>query len=310
MTRMTTPFGFETTASEVLDGVDLTGQAAIITGGAAGIGFEAARALASAGASVTLAVRRPDAAKAVVDGLRHSTGNPAIDVGHLDVADLNSVAAFIDGWTGPLHMLVNNAGIMAVPELQRSPQGFEMQFATNFLGHFALTIGLREALARAGGARIASLSSSGHQFCPVLFDDLSFDFVPYSPIMAYGQSKTATALLAVAITHHWADDGIMCNTLHPGAIATGLQQHTGGLQTPQPLRKTAQQGAATSVLVAASPLLNGIGGLYFEDCNQAHVVVKRPTDFSGGVAPYALDADNAERLWTLAHGLIDRGGKS
>lgn len=304
MTRITTPFGFKSTAMEVVDGIDLSGKTAIITGGGAGIGLETAKALASAGARVTLAVRRPDAARTAAEEVKRMTGNPAIDVRHLDVADLVSVAAFVGDWSGPVHMLINNAGIMAVPELQLSKQGFEMQFATNYLGHFALTVGLRRSLAAAQGARVASLSSSGHQFCPVLFDDLAFDFVPYTPIVAYGQSKSATALLAVSVTRHWADDGIISNSLHPGAIATGLQKHTGGLKTPEPLRKTAEQGAATSVLVAASPLLDGIGGLYFEDCKEASIVQRRPTDFSGGVAPYALDDDNAERLWELSHDLI------
>src|SRR5271156_1718941 len=155
---------------------------------------------------------------------------------------------------------------MAVPELEKTPQGFELQFGTNFLGHFALAVGLHRALAAANGARVVSVSSSGHFFSPVIFDDLNFDFIPYTPFGAYGQSKTANVLLAVGITRHWASDGITSNALNPGAIATGLQKHTGGLKTPVERRKTLQQGAATSVLLAASPLLNGISGRYFEDC--------------------------------------------
>ena len=304
MSRFTTPFGFHSTAADVIDGVDLTGKRAIVTGGAAGIGMETARALVTAGAAVTLAVKRPEEAKAVAEELRQSTAAPAVDVKPLDLSDLHSVRAFTTAWRGPLHILVNNAGIMAVPELGKTPQGFEFQFGTNFLGHFALTTGLHRAMAAAGGARVVSVSSSGHLFSPVVFDDLSFDFIPYTPIVAYGQSKTANALLAVGITHHWAGDGIRSNALHPGAIATGLQKHTGGLKTPVEKRKTLGQGASTSVLLAASPLLEGIGGLYFEDCNEARQVTKRPTDFTGGYAAYAVDPDNAERLWALSLKLI------
>ena len=133
---------------------------------------------------------------------------------------------------------------------------------------------------------------------------MNFDFIPYTPFGAYGQSKTACALLAVAITQQWSCEGIFSNAVNPGAIATGLQKYTGGLKTPVNLRKTPEQGAATSVLLAASPLLERIGGLYFEDCNEAHRITQRPTDFSGGVAPYALDADNADRLWNTALTLI------
>jgi NAD(P)-dependent dehydrogenase (short-subunit alcohol dehydrogenase family) len=304
MSRFTTPFGFHTSAPEVTTGVDLTGKRAIITGGAAGIGIETARALSAAGAAVTLAVRRPDAAEAAAEELRRSTGNPTVDVRQLDLADLHSVRAFTTAWKGPLHILVNNAGIMAVPGVEKTPQGFELQFGTNFLGHFALTIGLHRALAAANGARVVSVSSSGHFFSPVIFDDLNFDFIPYTPYGAYGQSKTANALMAVAITQRWANVGISSNSLNPGAIATGLQKHTGGLKTPVEKRKTLAQGASTSVLLAASPLLEGVSGLYFEDCNQARQVARRPTDFTGGYAAYAVDPGNAERLWELSLKLI------
>ena len=300
LTTLTTPFGFHSTASEVIAGVDLTGKTAIVTGGAAGIGLETARALAAAGATVTLAVRRTDTAGSVAAELCASTGNPSIDVRHLDLSDLRSVRAFADDWKGPLHILVNNAGIMAVPQLEKTPQGFELQFGTNFLGHFALTYWLLRALTSANGARVVSVSSSGHLYSPVVFDDLNFEFIPYTPIGAYGQSKSASALLAIGITHRWANDGIVSNALHPGAIATGLQKHTGGVKTPPDRRKNAQQGAATSVLLAASPLLAGVSGLYFEDCNQARQVIKRPTDFTGGYAAYAVDPANAERLWSVA----------
>ncbi|KZC77796.1 oxidoreductase [Sphingobium yanoikuyae] len=303
MDRLTTPFGFYSTAADVLRSIDLTGKRIMVTGGAAGIGLETTRALLLAGAHVTLAVRRPDAVAAVVEELRGQARGAAVDVRSLDLADVRSVQGFVDGWSGPLHALINNAGIMALPERQLSPQGFELQFATNYLGHFALTWGLRDALTLANGARVVSISSSGHLFSPVILDDLNFDFVPYTPIGAYGQSKSATALMSVAITLHWADRGIVSNALNPGAIATGLQRHTGGLRTPVERRKTPEQGAATSVLLAASPLLEGIGGRYFEDCNEATSVTSRPTDFSGGYAAYAMDGENAERLWTISQAL-------
>lgn len=291
------PFGFTTTAAEVLAEVDLAGKRAVITGATSGIGVETARALAAAGAEVVLAVRRIDAGNQTAAQISVATGNPAVTAARLDVADLSSVRDFVSAFDGrPVHMLINNAGVMALPELSRTREGREMQFATNYLGHFALTLGLQPALAAAGGARVVSVSSSGHLLSPVVFDDIDFRFRLYDPLAAYGQSKTAAALLAVGVTDRWRDDGIVGNALNPGAIATGLQKHTGGLSTPVERRKTIEQGAATSVLLAASPVADGIGGRYFEDCNESPVVTERPDDFTG-VAPYALDHGNADRLW-------------
>ena len=304
MSLLTTPFGAHSSATEVIRGIDLTGRRAVVTGGAAGIGVETARALADAGALVLLAVRRPDAAAPVAVALREATRNPAISVARLDLADLHSVHAFARAWDGPLDILVNNAGIMAVPQREETAQGYELQFGTNFIGHFALTVWLHTALAAAKGARVVSLSSSAHCFSPVVFDDLHYHFIPYTPFGAYGQSKTANALLSVGITRRWHDDGITSNAVNPGAIATGLQKYTGGLKTPVERRKTPEQGAATSVLLAASPLVSGVSGRYFEDCNEAQQIKQRPTDFSGGVAAYALDAENAERLWDVALKLV------
>ncbi len=299
---MTTPFGFSSTTEDVLEGVDLTGKRAVVTGASSGIGVETARALASAGAEVVLAVRRngPETAALITE----QTGNPLVSARHLELADPASVTAFVRDWTGSLHILVNNAGIMAVPERTLTPQGHEVQFATNFLGHFALTTGLHAALADAGGARVVSLSSNGHHFSDVVYDDLAFERRPYDPWLAYGQSKTADVLLAVGVTRHWADEGILANAVNPGAIATSLQKHTGGLRTPVEKRKTTAQGAATSVLLAASPLVEGIGGRYFEDCAESPVLVGGAELFGGGVAPWALDPDNAERLWDTASRLL------
>ena len=310
---ITTPFGSESTAADVIAGVDLSGKTAIVTGASSGIGVETARALAGAGAAVTLAVRDTAAGDRVAAEIRAGTGNTSVSVGALDLSDLTSVAAFVRAWTGPLDILVDNAGVMAIQELTMSPSGNEMQFATNHLGHFALAVGLHDALADAGSARIVSVSSSGHLRSPVVFDDIDFAFRDYDPFGAYGQSKTANVLFAVEATRRWADHGITSNALMPGGILTPLQRHLPpdyGKQAEERFRKagsrlkTVEQGAATSVLLAASPLLAGIGGRYFEDCNEAPVVHRRSETTIAGVAPYALDPANAERLWELSSKLI------
>jgi NAD(P)-dependent dehydrogenase (short-subunit alcohol dehydrogenase family) len=310
---ITTPFGSESTAADVIAGVDLSGKTAIVTGASSGIGVETARALAGAGAAVTLAVRDTAAGDRVAAEFRAGAGNTSVSVGALDLSDLTSVAAFVRAWTGPLDILVDNAGVMAIQELTMSPSGHEMQFATNHLGHFALAVGLHDVLADAGSARIVSVSSSGHLRSPVVFDDIDFAFRDYDPFGAYGQSKTANVLFAVEATRRWADDGITSNALMPGGILTPLQRHLPpdyGKQAEERFRKagsrlkTVEQGAATSVLLAASPLLDGIGGRYFEDCNEAPVVHRRSETTIAGVAPYALDPGNAERLWELSSKLI------
>src|SRR4051794_30892860 len=314
--RITTPFGFSSTAAEVIAGVDLSGKRAIVTGASSGIGVETARALAGAGAAVTLAVRNTEAGERVAADIRQSTGNSAVTGGALEISDLSSVRAFTAAWSGPLDILVNNAGVMAIKELTLSTSGYEMQFATNHLGHFALALGLHDALAAAGSARIVSVSSAGHLRSPVVFDDLNFSFRDYRPFDAYGQSKTANVLFAVEATRRWADDGILANSLMPGGIATPLQRHvleadpdymkkaTERFERAGRKLKTPEQGAATSVLLAASPFVEGVGGRYFEDCNEAPVVPRRPEAGMGGVAPYALDPDNAERLWDISLELI------
>ena len=306
--RITTPFGAQSTAAEVIAGIDLTGRRAIVTGGASGIGVETARTLADAGAEVTLAVRNVEAGVRTAEDIVASTGNKEVLVSPLDLADPASVTAFTTNWDGPLHILVNNAGVMALPDLQLTPRGWEMQLATNHLGHFALALGLQKGLAAAGGARIVSLSSRGHLRSPVIFDDLNFTARRYDPWLAYGQSKTANVLFAVEATKRWASDGITANAVHPGAIAaTNLSRH----MDPEALAslrasgmfsyKTIEQGAATSVLVATSPLLESVGGRYFEDCHEAVVLDPGAVETSGsGVAPYALDPEAAARLWRVS----------
>jgi NAD(P)-dependent dehydrogenase (short-subunit alcohol dehydrogenase family) len=236
-----------------------------------------------------------------------------LTVGRLDLADRSTVETFVADWTGPLHILVNNAGVMAPPELTRTPDGRETQFGVNHLGHFALATGLHPALAAADGARIVSVASIGHLFSPVVFDDLDYRFRPYDPWTSYGQSKTANVLFAVGAAERWADAGITANALMPGNIAdTSLARHMDMQQVADfiasgelalPPQKTVQQGAATSVLLAASPTVDGITGCYFEDCAQAEPVTERAGAVAG-VAPYALDRENAARLWTVSEDLV------
>ncbi|MET7552130.1 SDR family NAD(P)-dependent oxidoreductase [Streptomyces sp. NPDC005479] len=221
-------FGATTTATEVIDGVDLHGRRAVVTGASSGIGVETARALAAAGADVTLAVRNTDAGNHVAARLEAELppNSGQLTVGRLDLADRSTVETFVADWTGPLHILVNNAGVMALPQLTRTPDGREMQFSVNHLGHFALAVGLRPALAAADGARIVSVASIGHLFSPVVFDDLDYRFRPYDPWTSYGQSKTANVLFAVGAAERWADDGVAAHALMPGNIAdTSLARH-------------------------------------------------------------------------------------
>ncbi|MDX3854951.1 SDR family NAD(P)-dependent oxidoreductase [Streptomyces sp. AK02-01A] len=310
--RVTTPFGARTTAAEVVAGVDLAGRRAVVTGGSSGIGVETARALAAAGAEVTLAVRDTEAGAKTATDITGTTGNGRVLVAPLDLSDQESVAAFVTAWQGPLHILVDNAGVMATPET-RTAEGWELQFATNHLGHFVLTTGLREALKAAGDARVVVVSSVGHINGEVLFDDINFEHQPYDAWAAYSQSKTANILFAVEAARRWAADGISVNALNPGRIAdTRLSRHIGSaINAPasfEPGRsdgvsvKNTEQGAATSVLLAASPLVEGVTGRYFEDCDEAG---PHQPGIRRGVAAYALDARKAARLWQVSLDMID-----
>ncbi|MFJ9543828.1 SDR family NAD(P)-dependent oxidoreductase [Streptomyces sp. NPDC101225] len=307
MPLFSTPFDASSTTHDVLANVDLSGRRAIVTGATSGLGTETARALAQAGAEVTMAVRNEEAGRETATRIRQETGG-TVEVSPVDLADQTSVTAFVRAWEGPLHILVNNAGIMAAPE-QYTPEGWELHFATNHLGHFALANGLHDALAAARGARVVSVTSALHLASPMVFDDINFTFRPYYPFMAYAQSKTANVLFTVAAARRWAADGITVNAAMPGYILTNLQQHLSDeamvgmtrfrVSDPVP----AEQGAATTVMLAGSPLLNGVSGRYFEDCNEAPVV----HDSSGwitGVAPWALDPANAERLWEMSGAML------
>jgi NAD(P)-dependent dehydrogenase (short-subunit alcohol dehydrogenase family) len=300
------PFGWSTTAAEVVAGIDLSGTRAVVTGGASGIGIETTRALANAGAEVTIAVRNLEAGARTAAEIGRK-----VEVAPLDLADRASIAAFVANWDGPLDILVDNAGVMAAP-LLRTAEGWEMQFATNHLGHFALATGLHGALAAAGRARVVAVSSAAHLRAGVDFDDIHFTHRDYEPWTAYGQSKTANVLFAVEAATRWAGDGITVNALHPGGIRTNLQRYVteedlqrlrtqSGPAAPQ--WKSPEQGAATSVLLAASPLVEGVTGRYFEDVAEAGL--NQPGTRTG-VAAYALDPEAASQLWKVSEVTLGR----
>ena len=297
-------FGAHSTATEVLSGIDLSGRLAIVTGGYSGIGIETTRALAAAGAQVIVPARRRDVAEEALRGL------DGVEVGDLDLADLDTVHAFaariLDSGRS-VDMLINNAAIMAAPETRVGP-GWEAQFATNHLGHFALTNLLWPALAAGSGARVIALSSIGHRRSRIRFDDLMFE-TGYEKWRAYGQAKTANVLFAVQLDELAQDAGVRAFAVHPGGILTPLQRHlsreemiaSGWIdeQGNQLLEfKTPAQGAATATWAATAPALEGMGGVYCEDCD-----VAEPADgpeAGRGVQPYAIDRDEAGRLWTVS----------
>jgi len=310
MNRITSSFDAKSTAADVIAGIDLTGKRAIVTGGASGIGVETARALAGAGAEVTIAVRDVAAGERVTAQLNGDGAKSTVSVRQLDLADRASVARFAAGWSAPLDILVNNAGVMANP-LTRTDEGWESQFATNHLGHLNLALGLHGALAAADNARIVAVSSAAHLRGGIDFDDINFDHREYDPWVAYSQSKTANVLFAVEATRRWANDGITANALNPGGIRTALQRYQSleDMESMEMRRiasrvewKTPEQGAATSVFLATSPLVEGIGGRYFDNSNEA--LPSAPPE-PGGVAAWALDPVDAERLWELSIELLD-----
>jgi NAD(P)-dependent dehydrogenase (short-subunit alcohol dehydrogenase family) len=293
--------GAETTAREAIGDRDLRGMTAVVTGGHAGIGLETTRALAGAGATVLVGTRSLDKARAALAGIAR------VEIAPLDLADPASVDGFAAGFlaTGrPLHVLVNNAGIAATP-LQRDARGLELQLATNHVGHFQLTARLWPALLRAGGARVVTLSSRGHHRGAFDFDDPGFARRSYDKWLAYGQSKTANALFALALDARGEPHGVRSFSVHPGAVLTELTRAVAAEELAA-LRaatayfyKTAEQGAATSVWCATSARLAGMGGVYCEDADIA-ATMPADTKSSGGVKPWAMDASAAERLWTLS----------
>ncbi|RAY13495.1 oxidoreductase [Actinomadura craniellae] len=308
-------FGAAATAADVIEGIDLSGKVAIVTGGYSGLGLETTRALRSAGAEVVVPVRDREKATAALKGL------DGVEIEALDLIAPASVDAFAERFLAsgrPLHILVNNAGIMASP-LARDARGYEAQFATNHLGHFQLTARLWPALRRAGGARVVSVSSRGHRLSPVVFDDIDFERREYERWSAYGQAKTANVLFAVALDERGRSAGVRAFSLHPGTIAdTDLKRHlsaedlqaTGAfdeagnvITDPERDLKTVEQGAATNVWCATSPRLDGLGGVYCENSDIARPMSPGENGFDvtlKGVASHALDPDAADRLWDLS----------
>ncbi|OHV40182.1 oxidoreductase [Parafrankia soli] len=314
--RFTTPFSRESTADDVLAGVDLSGRQAVVTGATSGIGTETARALAAAGAEVTVAVRNLDAGKQIAAEIAASAGGATVNVAPLDLADRSTIDEFTSSWHGPLHILVNNAGVMMLPTRQVTREDVEYHFGANHLGHMALTLGLYAPLA-AGGGRVVSVSSDAHVHARGIidFDDINFDRREYNGGLAYAQSKTANVLFTVELNRRWAEDGVTANALHPGQIHTKLQRHVEALDLPEEIKasmanlpwRSIEQGAATQVLLAASPLLDGVGGLYFENCNQAisFDTENPPAEFDApGVGSWAIDPENAARLWKVSLAML------
>lgn len=301
-----TAFGYRTTAAEVIAGHDLAGRYAVVTGGYSGLGLETVRALAGAGVSVLVPSRRVDVASAALAGLDD------VEVRSMDLGDLESVAALTasvraDG--RPVDLVVDVAGVMATPH-QQTPQGWELQLGTNHLGHFALVGGVADLLV--DGARVVSYSSTGHYRSPVLFDDLGFATTPYDPWVAYGQSKTANALFAVALDARGASRGIHAYSVHPGGILTDLQRHMPREElvarqwmdedgNPNPRFKTPAEGASTGLWAATAPELESRGGVYCEDCSVKGVVPADHADLTtGGAKEWAIDVEAAERLWEVS----------
>ena len=321
---LTSGFGPASTAADVIGGIDLTGTVAIVTGGYSGIGLETVRVLRGAGAEIVVTARDVGRARAALRGL------DGVEIAPMDLIDAASIDAFADGFLAsgrPLHLLVNNAGIMATP-LARDKRGFESQLAVNHLGHFQLTTRLWPALVAARGARVVALSSRGHRFSPFIFDDPQFEHRAYEPFVAYGQSKTANSLFALELDRRGQAEGVRAFAAHPGTIIdTGLIRHidpeairaAGAIgedgepvRDPEQQLKTIPQGAATTVWCATSPQLAGHGGVYCENGDISPLVdpedeaAWRKSSGMPGVLPYAVDADAATRLWELSERLVGR----
>lgn len=307
-------FTAASTADDVVAGLDLTGVTAIVTGGHRGIGLAATRALAQAGASVTVPARDPEQATALLAGVER------VEVRPMDLLDPATIDAFATGWAGrPLHVLVNNAAVPAPGSLVRDGRGFEVQLATSHLGHFALTLALHDALRSAHGARVVNVSSGAHRFGRIRWDDPHFA-EGYEAGPAYAQAKLANVLFAVGLDRRWAAEGIRGYAVHPGVVlgtalniagdpaayrAMGLLDDDGRpVIDPAAGKKTAEQGAATLVFAATSPLLDGIGGVYLKDSDVApvddRVLPVTADSIPADAASHALDPEAADRLWEMS----------
>ena len=310
-------FGKHSTADEVLEGIDLTGKTVFITGANSGLGQESARAMAAKGATVILAGRDTGKLDAAVEAIRGEVPSAQLETIVCDLASLDSARACgakARERFDRIDLLINNAGVMACP-LGHTADGFEMQFGTNHLGHFALTMGLMPLLLKGAGTqgsgRIVNLSSRGHQMAPVDFKDPNFARRDYNEWLSYGQAKTANALFSVGLENRFADKGVHAIAVHPGGIETNLGRHLSQEQRdalearvtsadPDFAWKTIAQGAATQVWAATAPELEGRGGFYCEDCHIAEIDDESRTS---GVRTYALDPAGAETLWTLSEEL-------
>jgi NAD(P)-dependent dehydrogenase (short-subunit alcohol dehydrogenase family) len=310
-TPIDSPFGYRSSAQEVAAGIDLSGKAALVTGGYSGLGKETVRALSGAGAKIFVAARRPEVAAADLDGMSGDITILQMDLS--DPASIDAFAANLAAQTSKLDILINNAAIMACP-LTRDARGYESQFATNHLGHFQMTARIWPLL-KAGGAgtRIVALSSIGHARGGIDFDDIHFERRAYEKWAAYGQAKSANALFAVQLDEIGKAYGIRAFAVHPGGIKTPLQRHLTmdeqiamGWYKPDgsliDLFKSVEAGASTSVWCAVSPLLEGEGGVYCEDCNIATLWKEGMPPYSG-VRPRAIDREIAARLWTASEAM-------
>ena len=308
-------FHGKSTAAEVISGIDLSGKNAVVTGGYSGIGLETVRALASAGARVTVPARRLDTAEAA---LADVAGD--IEIAAMDLADLASIEKFTREYDetgrGP-DILINNAGIMACP-LARVGPGWESQFGINHLGHMAMSLALAPAMQRTDGARLVALSSIGHARSGINWDDPNYTERPYDKWEAYGQAKTADALFALGVDRRGRDVGIRAFSVHPGGIFTPLQRHLPeeemvalGWKAPdgtippmvQAMFKTPEQGASTTVWCATSPQLADRGGVYCEDCDIAQLATDESQRWEH-VRTWACDDEGAERLWSLSEKML------
>jgi len=309
------PFHAKSTALEVIKGVDLSGKIAIVTGGYSGIGVETVRALVAAGADVLVPAR--DMAKAK-DALKEFGAK--VSVAEMDLSDLSSVRKFARDQVAagkPVHLLINNAGVMACPEM-RTGDNWELQFATNHIGHFVLTNELAPLLKKAKGARVVCLSSTGHKLSPIRWGDIHFTKEPYNKWIAYGQAKTANSLFVVELDARMKADGVRAFAVHPGGIVTPLQRHLdkeemialgwlgpdGELsEMAKQMFKTPEQGASTTVWAATSPQLEGEGGVYCENCNIAKAGGEGSPRWAE-VQPHAVDKDQAAKLWRETEAMI------
>jgi NAD(P)-dependent dehydrogenase (short-subunit alcohol dehydrogenase family) len=306
-------FGHDTTTDEVLEGIDLSGKLALVTGGSSGLGAETACALASKGARVVMTARNMVKGEEVAQGIRASTGNEAVEVMALELGSFASIRAFAEKFLAKqdsLDILINNAGVMASP-FEKTEDGFELQFGANHLGHFLLTGLLIPALVKAAPSRIVALSSRGHQGSPVVFEDINFEQRLYNKWAAYGQSKTANILHAVELERRLGPRGVHAYAVHPGVIQTELSRHLdeadwemmrGRVDSGEMKLKTIPAGAATSVYAATAPELEGRGGIYLYDCQIAEVNDDEST--RDGVRSYALDPEAAKRLWAVSEEMV------